>query len=308
MVYFSWQRNSQASIPRHKAGFRTDNKALSGQKLVLKNLRKRVGQRLRILICGGAPSTPDTIEFFNAVGIITCEGYGLTETTAATNVNLPNRIKLGTVGPTLKGLEIKIAEDGEICFKGPSIFKGYYKQEEETRAAFTEDGWFLTGDIGELDADGYLKITDRKKHLIINAAGKNIAPQRVEAALRCVPFVNQAVIFGDREKYLVSILTLDEQAVTHFARDKGWSFNNYSELSCLEELKQYIRKEITGKSKDLADYERVRNFAILPNDFSIEEGELTASLKVKRQVVAKKYKDLIDKLYHHEEAMVSSKR
>jgi long-chain acyl-CoA synthetase len=289
-------------------GFLLSLKHFIAEKLVLKKLRERIGKRLKMVIVGGAPSTADTIEFFNAIGITTLEGYGLTETTAPTNVNLMGRIKVGTVGPTLKGLEIKIAEDGEICFKGPTIFQGYYKQEEATKAAFSKDGWFLTGDIGEIDSDGYLKITDRKKDLIINAAGKNIAPQRVEAAVRCVPYVNQAVIFGDKQKHMVAIVTLDEPAVTQFARDQGWSFDSYKDLSDLPELKKYLRTEIVSKSQDLADYERVRNFAVLPTDFSIEEGELTASLKVKRQVVAKKYKEIIEKLYHHEDAALSSKR
>ncbi len=276
------------------------------EKLVFCKLRERIGRRLGLIVTGGAPATPEVIEFFNAIGMCVLEGYGLTETAAPTNVNRIGRNKIGTVGPKVPSVEVKIAEDGEILFRGPSIFSGYFRNEEFTRAAFS-DGWFHTGDIGVIDADGYLKITDRKKDLIVNSSGKNIAPQKVEAVLRTVPFVSQAVVFGDKRKTLVAILTLEEQAATEFAREKGWSVTEYSELVNSKELKRYLQKEIDHRSIHLADYERVRNFAILPRELSVEGGELTATLKVKRNVMKSNYQDIVESLYREEGMLVGSR-
>ncbi len=283
-------------------------RAWLAEKLVFAKLRARIGRNLRLVVSGGAPATREVIEFFNAIGITTLEGYGLTETTAPVSVNVPSRVKAGTVGKALKSTQIKTAEDGEIMIKGPGVFKGYFKADEQTAEAFDENGWFHTGDIGIIDGDGYVKITDRKKDLIINSAGKNIAPQRIEATLKQVPIIAQAIVFGDKKKHLVAILTLDEHATTELANDKGWSFNSYAELSAMSELKQYLRKEINDCSKQLADYERVRNITVLPHDLSVEHGELTATLKVKRNVIFKNYKDVIDKLYKEDESLVGSGR
>jgi long-chain acyl-CoA synthetase len=273
------------------------------EKLVFKKLRERIGKNLRLIISGGAPGTADTLEFFNAIGIAVMEGYGLTETAAPTNVNRIHKNKIGTVGPTLPSVEIKVAEDGEIMFKGPSIFKGYFKDEEHTKEAFT-DGWFHTGDIGVVDKDGYLKITDRKKDLIVNSAGKNIAPQRIEAVLRTVPFVSQAVVFGDKRKTLVALLTLEEQPAMEFARERGWNVNSFEELTHLPSFKRYIKNEISERSHHLADYEQVRSFAILPHDFSVENGELTATMKIKRNVLKQRYAELVEGLYREDNALV----
>lgn len=275
------------------------------EKLVFKKLRERIGRRLSLIVTGGAPATPEVIQFFNAIGMCVLEGYGLTETAAPTNVNRIGKNKIGTVGPKLPGVEMKLGEDGEIMFRGPSIFPGYFHDEEHTRAAFT-DGWFHTGDIGVVDADGYLKITDRKKDLIVNSSGKNIAPQKVEAVLRTVPFVTQAVVFGDKRKTLVALLTLEEQAAVEFAREKGWT-TEYSELVRSQELKRYLQREIDNRSSNLADYERVRNFAILPHELSVEGGELTATLKVKRNVMKLNYQDIVESLYREEGMLVGSR-
>jgi long-chain acyl-CoA synthetase len=271
------------------------------EKLVFKKLRQRIGPRLKLVISGGAPATPHVIEFFNAVGIQTLEGYGLTETSAPASVNRRNFVKIGSVGPSLSSVKVRIAEDGEILLKGGSIFSGYHKNEEATKEAF-ESGWFKTGDIGHLDKDGHLRITDRKKDLIINAAGKNIAPQRIEAVLKTIPHVTQAVVFGDKQKHLVALVTLDEHAVQEFAREKNWQFESYQELVELPELTQFIRKEIHLRSGQLADYEQVRKFEILPQDLSVEEGELTATLKIKRNVIAKRYAGIILRLYQEKES------
>jgi long-chain acyl-CoA synthetase len=266
------------------------------EKLVYKKLRDKLGKRLRLVVSGGAPATPTVIEFFNALGITTLEGYGLTETCAPSHANLPGRVKIGTVGPALPSVECKIADDGEILLRGPSIVQGYFKNEEFTAEAF-RDGWFHTGDIGAVDHDGYLRITDRKKDLIINSAGKNIAPQRIEAIIKTVPLVSQAVVFGDKQKALVALITLDEQATIEFAREKNWPFQEYADLYNSHEVTDYLRKELRLRSGQLADYEQIKKFRVLPNDLSVESGELTATLKVKRAAIAKKYGHLIQELY-----------
>ncbi len=273
-------------------------------KLVLEKLRERIGPNLKIIVSGGAPATREVLTFFNAVGINTLEGYGLTETSAPTNVNRIGRVKIGTVGPVVDSVHQKLAEDGEILVKGPTIFKGYYNNPEATAEAF-EGEWFKTGDIGTIDADGYLKITDRKKDLIINSAGKNIAPQRVEAVLKTVPFVTQAVVFGDKQKHLVALITLDEQAACDFARERNWEFDSYFDLSRSTALLGFLKKELQARSKDLADYEQVKRFAILANELSVEAGELTATLKIKRNVVGRNYKSLIDQMYSSQDAVAA---
>jgi long-chain acyl-CoA synthetase len=269
------------------------------ERTVFRKLRERIGPSLRLIVSGGAPATSHSIEFFNAIGITTIEGYGLTETAAPACVNRMTRKKIGTVGPALPCVEMIIADDGEILLRGSSIFKGYYGLEEATKDAFI-DGWFRTGDIGIVDGDGYLKITDRKKDIIVNSSGKNIAPQKIEAILKTVPFVNQAVIFGDKRKQLVALIVLDEQAMTQHASDEGWNFNSFADLVEKPEVVNMLRKEIEARSKSLADYERVSNFHVLANDLSVEAGELTATLKIKRNVVANNYKSIIDRLYKEE--------
>lgn len=266
------------------------------EKLVFKKLRDKIGKRLRLVVSGGAPATPSVIEFFNSIGIPTVEGYGLTETCAPSNVNPPGRVKIGTVGPMLPSVDIKIAEDGEILLKGPSIVQSYFKNEQATAEAF-RDGWFCTGDIGTIDGDGYLRITDRKKDLIINAAGKNIAPQRIETLIKSIPLVSQAVVFGDKQKALVALVTFDEHATIEHARDKNWSFNDFSDLVNGADLANHLKNELRLRSGQLADYEQIKKFKILAQDLSVEAGELTATLKVKRNAIAKKYAQTILELY-----------
>ncbi len=277
------------------------------EKTVFRKLRERIGPSLRLIVSGGAPATGHTIEFFNAIGITTIEGYGLTETAAPACVNLMTRKKIGTVGPALPCVEMIVADDGEILLRGTSIFKGYYGLEEATKEAFV-DGWFRTGDIGIVDGDGYLKITDRKKDIIVNSSGKNIAPQKIEAILKTVPFVNQAVVFGDKKKQLVALIVLDEQALTQHASDEGWNFNSYGELVERPEVFNMLKKEIADRSKTLADFEKVSNFHVLASDLSVEAGELTATLKIKRNVVAANYKAVIDRLYKEERVETGSNK
>lgn len=267
------------------------------EKLVFSKLREKINPRLRLVITGGAPATADVVRFFNAIGITVLEGYGLTETSAPTHVNRTDKIKIGTVGPPITGIQVRIAKDGEILLKGPSIFTGYFKAPDQSKEALTEDGWFHTGDIGEVDRDGYLRITDRKKDLIVNASGKNIAPQKIESALRNIPVVSQAVVFGDKRKTLVALLTLDEQAAVEAARDNGWKFENFQQLTELPQLRKHIKTELHQKMSDFADYEQVKNFAVLPHDFSVDEGEMTATMKIKRNVLRERYAPVIDSLY-----------
>lgn len=274
-------------------------------KLVLKKLRERIGPNLRLIVSGGAPATPSTLEFFGAIGITTLEGYGLTETAAPACVNLFPKNKLGTVGPTLPSVQAKLSDEGEIMVKGGSVFSGYYNNPEASREAL-EDGWFKTGDIGTIDSDGYIKITDRKKDIIVNSSGKNIAPQKIEAVIKTLPMINLAVVFGDKKKYLAAVLTLDEQIAMDFSREQGWPYDSYKELAKSKELNQYLKKEILSRTADLPEYEQVKRFVVLPEELSVENGELTATLKIKRNVVAKNYKALIDSLYDDSTNVVPS--
>jgi long-chain acyl-CoA synthetase len=276
---------------------------LLAEKLVFSKLRDKINPRLRLVITGGAPATADVIRFFNAIGITVMEGYGLTETAAPTHVNRMDRIKVGTVGPNIPSIQVRVGHDGEILLKGPSIFKGYFKAPELTEEAFTEDGWFHTGDIGEVDRDGYLRITDRKKDLIVNASGKNIAPQKIETALRNIPVISQAVVFGDKRKTLVALLTLDEQAAVEAARDHGWKFDDFEDLTKLPQMRKHLKSELSQKMSDFADYEQVRNFAVLPHEFSVDDGEMTATLKIRRNVLKERYAPVIDSLYTGSETL-----
>ena len=266
------------------------------EKTVLKKLREKLGKKLRLIVSGGAPATKQVLRFFNAVGISTLEGYGLTETAAPLSVNKPEKVKIGTVGKVLPSIQVKVDVDGELLVKGPSVFNGYYKNEEATGEAFV-DGWFRTGDIATVDSDNYITITDRKKDIIVNAAGKNIAPQKIEAVIKSISFITQAVVFGDKQKHLVALLTLDEEAVKNFSMESGWDFEDYQDLLNSKQLNNYIRSEIKRLSRSLADYEQVKRFTILENDLSVEAGELTATLKIKRNVVAKNYQETVKALY-----------
>lgn len=273
------------------------------ERLVLRKLKERLGARLRLIVSGGAPATRPVLKFFNAVGISTLEGYGLTETAAPLSVNRPDKVKVGTVGCLLPSVQMKVDVDGELLVKGPTIFKGYYKNAQATEKAFV-DGWFRTGDIGTIDGDNYVTITDRKKDIIVNAAGKNIAPQRIEAVLKTIPFINQAVVFGDKQKHLVALISLDETAAMDFSMESGWKYESFEDLLKSHELNNHLRSEIKRLSRPLADYEQVKKFKILENELSVEAGELTATLKIKRNVVARNYAQVIEALFD-ERSLVS---
>ena len=265
--------------------------------LVYRKLRARLGGRIRFLISGGAPLPADTGHFFHAARLPLLEGYGLTETAPALAVNSLRRWRIGSVGPPLPGLELRIAEDGEILTRGPNVMKGYYRKAADTAAVIDPDGWFHTGDIGVLDPDGYLVITDRKKDIIVTAGGKNIAPQPIERVLRSIPLVAEAVVIGDRRPHLVALLVPRFEDLEAYARAHGIEFASRAELVASRRVRAVFRHEIDSHSRELAAYERVRRFAILDRELTIAGGEMTPTMKVRRQRVAEIWAGVIEGLY-----------
>ena len=265
-------------------------------KIVFAKLQKRLGGRLRFFISGGAPLDPSLAEFFLSAGILILEGYGLTETSPVIAVNLPNRFKFGTVGQALPGMEVRIADDGEVLTRGQSVMLGYYKMPEETREVLKE-GWLHTGDIGQLDSEGFLKITDRKKDLIVTAGGKNVAPQPIERLLKSSPVLLNAVVLGDRRPYLSALVVPNSEVLTNHAREKGLSFGSYAELLQNSRIREFLLSEVEKSTAGLASFEKVRKVIPVERDFSIEDGELTPTLKVKRRVVENRFKNEIEALY-----------
>jgi len=256
--------------------------------LVFSKIHERVGGRMCYLISGGAPLATEVNEFFHAVGLTVLEGYGLTETTPILTCNVPGRTRIGSVGPPLSGVSLRIAEDGEILAKGPNLAYGYYQRPEETAEAWDSEGWFHTGDIGKLK-DGFLSITDRKKELIKTAGGKYVAPQKIENLLKSRPLISQAVVVGDRLKYCVALLTLDTEAAAAWAASRDLRESSAEEFATNKELLLAIDAEVRKVNQGLASFESVKHFRLLPCDFSIEAGELTPSLKLKRKAIREKY-------------------
>ncbi|HEY7494285.1 MAG TPA: long-chain fatty acid--CoA ligase [Candidatus Tectomicrobia bacterium] len=265
--------------------------------LVFKKLHQAVGGRLRFFISGGAPLSLDITEFFHAAGMLILEGYGLTETCPALTANRYHHYKFGTVGSALPGVEIRLAPDGEILARGPNIARGYYKRPHETAEVFSADGWFATGDIGEFDAEGFLRITDRKKDLIVTSGGKNIAPQNIENLLKTDRYISQAMVYGDRHKYLSAVLTLDMEEAAQYAGAHGISYHQPEDLATHPQIRQLLESRVAQLNQRLASYETIKKFIIAPTDFSPETGELTPTLKIKRKVVAQKYQAQLEQLY-----------
>jgi long-chain acyl-CoA synthetase len=264
-------------------------------KQVLSKIRALFGGRIKNCVTGAAPINPEILRFFDAAGVLVLEGWGMTETSTAATVARPDAFKIGKVGKAFKGCEIRIADDGEILVRGPNVFQGYYKNEEATRETL-EDGWLHTGDIGELDEDGYLSITGRKKDIIITAGGKNITPANLEAEIKQSPYVSQCVVIGDRRPYLVALITLDMEECAKLAEEKGWPADP-SQLAQQEGMRQLIQEHLDKVNEKFARVEQVKKFEILPHDLSQETGELTPTLKVKRNVVAQKHEKEVDALY-----------
>ncbi len=267
-------------------------------RLVYRKLRAALfGGRMRFLSSGAAPISLELLHFFDAIGLPIYEGYGLTETTSPITVNRPGEVKFGTVGRPLPGSHVKIADDGEILLQGPGVFTEYYKDPAATRDAFTADGWFQTGDIGELDADGYLRITDRKKNIIVTAGGKNIAPANIEHVLMAHPLVSQVLVHGDRRNYLVALITLDPDALLNWANAHHKGSLSYEELTQDGEVTAVVQSIVDKANGSLARYEQIKYFRILPEEVSVENGLLTPTLKLKRRSVEERYGDWLDGMY-----------
>ena len=266
------------------------------KKLVLDTISERMGGRLRFAVSGGAPLSRSIAEFFHAAGLLILEGYGLTETTAAVAVNTPFDYRFGTVGKGIGDVRFKIAEDGEILVHSKKVMKEYLDDPEGTAAVLT-DGWYHTGDIGELSPEGYLRITDRKKDLIKTAGGKYVAPQKLEGLLKASHYISQVHIHGDQKKYIVAVLTLNMETIREWAAENAVDATSREDLVANARVRELLRKAVAETNSHLASYETIKNFAILPREFTIESGELTPSLKVKRKVVDERYKSMIDGLY-----------
>ena len=264
---------------------------------IFRKLKKRLGfDRLHLAISGAAPISHDILLFFQSIGVNLVEGYGQTEGTGVTCVSRAERVKFGTVGPPLTGIEVKIAEDGEILVKSLGVFKGYYKNPEATSEAL-RDGWLHSGDVGELDKDGHLKITDRKKDIIVTSGGKNITPQYIENKLKFSPFINDAVVIGDRRKFLTCLIMIDEDNVVKYAQDNKIQFSTYKDLTTSPEIIKLIQEVVDKVNDTLARVEQVKKFTILPKKLYEEDGEVTPTMKVKRKYVNEAFSDLITNMY-----------
>jgi long-chain acyl-CoA synthetase len=265
-------------------------------KLVFSKIIAKTGGRIRFFVSGAAPLSKDIAELFYAMGLIVLEGYGLTETSPIISANRLEKIKFGSVGPPIPDVEVKIADDGEILARGPNIMRGYYKMEEETREAI-KDGWFYTGDIGHLDEDGFIFITDRKKDIIVTAGGKNVAPQPIENVLKTNTYVTDVLVIGDRRKFMSALVVPNFEKLEEYAKFNNIPYKDKQDLMKNEDIVKFLEAEIDRATPNLASYEKVKKIALLDREFTIADGEITPTFKIKRNIVEKKYKDLIDALY-----------
>ncbi len=275
-------------------------------RLVFAKLQARTGGRIRFFVSGAAPLSADIAKFFYSAGLPIIEGYGLTESSPVLTLNPLDRIKLGTVGRAIPGVELKTAQDGEILARGPNIMQGYYKLPDATKETIDAEGWLHTGDIGELDSDGYLKITDRKKELIKTAGGKYIAPQPIEGMVKRNKFVANALLYGDRRKFPIVLVVPNFDNLERWARERNLTYGTRAELIQLPDVQAKVEREVMSTLRELAKFETPKKVVLLENDFTIESGELTPTLKVKRRVVEKRYKDVIDAAYAAGDAMAAA--
>ncbi len=266
-------------------------------RLVFSKIKARMGGKIKFFVSGSAALNREVQEWFHAADLLILEGYGLTETCAATCVNNPRATRFGTVGPPVPGTQVKIADDGEILIKGPGVMRGYHNMPEAT-AESLNDGWFATGDIGELDEQGYLRITDRKKDLIKTSGGKYIAPQKVEGVLKVAsPHMSQVLVHGDGRKHASALITLDPEAIEGWAKDQGLSYSSFAELVGSREVHDLIDSQVAEANQSLERWETIKKFEILPSELSVEEGEVTPSMKVRRRAVEQKYSDVLNSMY-----------
>ena len=288
---------SQAIQRKRKPNPILSLKASIANKLVFQKLKAVTGGRLRFFVSGGAPLSKAIAEFFHAAGILILEGYGLTETSPVISVNQPDRWKFGTVGPIVPGVEVKIAEDGEILSRGPHIMQGYFNKPSDTAEAIDADGWFHTGDIGEIDEEGFLTITDRKKNILILSNGKNVAPQPIENQLKQSPYISEIMLLGDQRSTVSALIVPSLDAIKEYAKEQQLEAEDVPALLQTQEIQRLIRGEINQYSSDLADFERVRMFTLMAEEFSEKSGEMTPTLKLKRSVVMENHKAAIDQMY-----------
>jgi long-chain acyl-CoA synthetase len=265
-------------------------------RLVFAKVRAPLGGRLRMAGSGGAPLAKDIAEFFDAVGVRITEGYGLTECTTACAVNTPDSYRFGSVGQPLPGSEIRIADDGEIEVRSSTVFQGYYKDPEATAAVLGPDGWLKTGDIGALDTDGFLHITDRKKDILVTAGGKNVAPQNIENDLKTSKYVSQALVLGDARPYVSALITLDPVEVSRWAAEQGIE-GDPATLMQDERVRALVQGAVDDANRERSRFEQVKRFAILPRDFTMEAGEITPTLKLRRRAVQEHFAADIEELY-----------
>jgi long-chain acyl-CoA synthetase len=266
------------------------------QKLVFSKLKARTGGRLRYFVSGGAPLAPEINKFFYAAGLVILEGYGLTETSPVIGVNTPDNFRIGTIGKPIDGVEVKIAEDGEILTRGPHVMQGYYNQPDATRDTIDDEGWFKTGDIGLIE-DDFIRITDRKKDIIVTAGGKNIAPQPIENAVKTNKYVSQAVMIGDKRKFPVLLVVPNWDNLEKWAKVENILWTERAQLLAMPMVHAKMEKEVQSRFEGLAHFEMPKKIALLEHDFSVDSGELTPTLKVKRRVIDRNYKAVIDGLY-----------
>ncbi|HSK49972.1 MAG TPA: long-chain fatty acid--CoA ligase [Solirubrobacterales bacterium] len=299
-VVFDWALKVGAKMREversgRKPGFLLSRQYAFADKKVLSKIRALFGGNLRLAVSGAAPINPEILRFFDAGGVLVLEGWGMTETSTAATISTPEDFKVGTIGKPFPGCEVKIADDGEILVKGPNVFQGYHKNEEATRETIV-DGWLHTGDIGEIDSEGFIKITGRKKDIIITAGGKNITPANLEAEIKQHPLVSQCVVVGDRRPYLVALVTLDPEEAAAYASEHDLQ-ETPEQLAANADVHASIMAHVDEINKNFARVEQVKKISILPHDLSQESGELTPTLKVKRAVVASKHEDAIEALY-----------
>jgi long-chain acyl-CoA synthetase len=285
----------EAERSGRKPGFLLQRSYDFADKKVLSKIRNLFGGRIRLAVSGAAPINPEILRFFDAAGVLVLEGWGMTETSTAATISTPEDFKVGTIGKPFPGCEVKIADDGEILVKGPNVFQGYHKNPEATSETIV-DGWLHTGDIGEIDAEGFIKITGRKKDIIITAGGKNITPANLEAEIKQHPLVSQCVVVGDRRPYLVALVTLDPEEAIKYAQENNLP-EDPAQLSRNPDVKAAIEAHVEKINQNFARVEQVKKISILPHDLSQESGELTPTLKVKRAVVAQKHQGEIEQLY-----------
>jgi long-chain acyl-CoA synthetase len=305
--YRFWMRRGRALAPKRMRGAMGPADRVVGflaWLFLFRSLREKIGMgRVRGALSGAAPIAPQVLEFYWTLGVPVREGYGQTENTAQATLTRSDDVHLGTVGTPVPNAEVRVAPDGEILTRGPGTFLGYYRNEEATAEAIDADGWLHTGDVGEFDANGHLRITDRKKDIIITAGGKNISPSEIENRLKVSPFVKEAIVIGDRRKYLTALIGIEQDTVGNWAMARGLAFTTYADLSSKDEVVELVQTVVEEANTDFAQVETIKRFALLDKELDQEDGEVTATQKVKRAAIARIYGDLIESMYREKEAV-----